>query len=86
VGHSRVPLLCALLVRVGNTWSKKGLNDVVPDTECGTLGMATVLLYFAHIQESYLVSVPLFCVARWQLRLELLAEEDEHVVQNKRAG
>jgi hypothetical protein len=60
--------------------SKKVLNDVVPHTECGPLAAGTFLLYFSHIQESDLLIVPLICVVRWQLRLRLLSEKDEHVV------
>jgi hypothetical protein len=46
--------------------------------EGATLGLAPsmVLLYFSHVQESDLLVEPLVCVARRQLGLELLSEED----------
>jgi hypothetical protein len=50
------------------------------------LAPSTVLLYISHIQESDLLVVPLICMSRWQLRLELLAEEDEQVVEDKPTG
>jgi 5-formyltetrahydrofolate cyclo-ligase len=60
--------------------SKKVLDDVVPHTESATLGLtlapSMVLLHLSHIEELDLLIVPLICVSRWQLRLELLSEED----------
>jgi hypothetical protein len=59
---------------------------LVPTTLGLALVPATVLLYFSHIQQLDLLVVPLVGVTRRQLRLVLLSEEDEQVVEDKPAG